>query len=199
MAIIHAESRSGTGKGVARRLRRQGRIPAVLYGGGQGNVNLSLDLRSWVQLVNKLRDDLRTDQHELIIDGQAGSAVLVRGIERDPVTWIPLHVDFLRFDPNSEVDAEVPVHVVDEEKSAGVKRGGAVHLICHSLAVRCRAGNIPRGIEISVAHLDIGDSVHVNDVRLPEGVELHSDTNFAVVTVAGVQGEAVQDSGAAGA
>lgn len=195
MATIQAQLRNGTGKGVARQLRRQGRIPAVIYGGGQGNINLSLDLKSWQKLVEKEKGNLRSNRYALVIDDQPSQAVLVRGIERDPVTWTHLHVDFLRFDPNSDIDMEIPLVIVDEDKSVGIKRGGNLHVLYHRLAVQCKAGHIPHEITVSVALLDIGDSIHANDVLLPDGVTLHGDTNFAVVTISGVRGEAVADGG----
>lgn len=190
MAIINATTRDGTGKGVARQLRRDKRIPAVIYGGGGGSQNLSLDLKEFTTLMQKEKGNLKTKSQVMVLDENQRTLVLLREIQYHPVTSLPLHADFIRFDPNRFLEISVPVHVVDEDKSPGCKRGGIAQHILHDVEIHCRAGDIPDFLEVSVAGLDIGDVLHVSDIKLPEGVELHSDASWAVVTIAGVKVEA---------
>jgi len=193
MATIMAQSRSGTGKGVARKLRREGRIPAVLYGAGRPNRNLSLHVREWMALVETERTSLRTARQNLVIDRTGRVAVLMRGFQVHPVTGNPIHVDFLRFDPNKMIDVSVPVRLLEEEESPGLKEGGVLQFARRELEVHCRAGDIPNVINLSVADLKIGDAIHIQDVSLPQGVEVLSDTNFTVVAVVGIKAEEVEE------
>ncbi|MEO5340662.1 MAG: 50S ribosomal protein L25/general stress protein Ctc [Magnetococcus sp. MYC-9] len=195
MAVINAKTRYGAGKGVARKLRREGRVPAVLYGGGQPNINLSLDAREWDELVAKEGSGLRTHRQEMLIDNSARSLVLMRGFQLHPLSGNALHVDFTRFDPNQKVDVSVPIHVTDEERCPGVKAGGVLQVVHRELMVSCLAGNVPDFIEVSVSSVEIGHSLHLQDVTLPEGVEVHGETDMTILTVVAVRSEAV-DAGA---
>lgn len=196
MATINAEKRDGTGKGVARALRREGRIPAVLYGGGQPAINLTLDAKQFNTLVEKEGSDLRTQRQDMIIGKSTRAMVLLREYQVHSVNERVLHVDFLRFDPSKEIDVAVPVLLVGEESCPGVKRGGVVQHIRRELEVHCKAGDIPHEIEVDVSGLDIGDSVHIEDITLPPGVEVFTDVNFTIAALVGVQAESVSDDDA---
>ncbi|MBF0161466.1 MAG: 50S ribosomal protein L25/general stress protein Ctc [Magnetococcales bacterium] len=198
MAVIHAKTRYGAGKGVARKLRREGEIPAVLYGGGQPNINLSLNAKGWDELVSKEGSGLRTHRQEMVVDGSIRSLVLMRGSQIHPLSGNTIHVDFCRFDPNQKVELMVPIHVVDEEKCPGVKAGGVLQVVHRELQVSCLAGNIPDFITVSVAHVEIGHSLHIQDVQLPDGVEVHGESDLTILTVVAVRSEAVDGEGAAG-
>lgn len=194
MAVIRSRTRDGVGKGVARQLRRDGRIPGVLYGAGGKNFNLSLDTNFWVKLLETDGHNLRTRPSTLVVDGEdRPSAVLLRDMQVDPVTDTPLHIDLLRFDPERELDIEIPVVVTGEEESPGVKIGGVVNLVRHNLEVHCKAKNIPEEIVISVATFNIGDVLHINDITLPDGVEVISDVNFTIATIIGAQAEVADE------
>ncbi|MBF0181007.1 MAG: 50S ribosomal protein L25/general stress protein Ctc [Magnetococcales bacterium] len=192
MATIQAQSRAGLGTGNARQLRRSARLPAILYGGTGENSTLSLDLKEWLKLLETEGSALRTHRQELLIDGDQKVAVLMRDYQIHPVSGLPLHVDFMRFDPSRVIHVNVPVHVVDEAKSPGIKLGGILELIRKDLEVQGRADLIPDAIEVSVANLDIGDSIHMQDIQLPDGVEIPADENFTILTVVGVHGEAAE-------
>ncbi len=192
MATIKAESREGTGKGVARAMRREGRIPAVLYGGGRDNKNLSMSSKEWMEIVEENGSSLRTQRQTLIIDGKAKQMVLLRGYQVHPVNGGPVHVDFMRFNPKQKVEVEVPVIIVGEEEAPGVKEGGIVQQIRRELEVQCLAGDIPENFEISVAHMEIGDSIHIEDVEMPEGVVVNTDVNFTIVALSPPQTEEVE-------
>ncbi|MEO5371671.1 MAG: 50S ribosomal protein L25/general stress protein Ctc [Magnetococcus sp. DMHC-1] len=192
MAQIKAYARIGTGKGVARKLRREGKVPAVLYGAGQENLNLALERKEWNMLMDAEGRALRTHPQNLVMEDGKRIAVLVRSSQRHPVTSQTEHVDFLRFDPNRRIDIMVPVVIKGDAESPGVKRGGMVQAIRRELHVQCRADHIPEWIEVSVANLDIGESIHIKDIHLPDGVEVHAEDNFTVAAVVGVQAEEVE-------
>jgi len=105
------------------------------------------------------------------------------------MTGVPLHVDFLRMDPNRVIDIEVPVTIIGQEECPGLKRGGTLNVVRRRLEVWCKAGEIPADIEVDVSTLDIGDVVHVEEVTLPEGAEIRTDVNFTVVGVVGAMAE----------
>ena len=197
MAMINAQSREGVGKGVARKLRREGRVPAVLYGGGRDNRNLSVDIREWMALVEQEGTSLRTNSQNLVVDAESRVAVLLRGFQIHPVTGGPVHVDFMRFDPNQKVEVAVPVKVVDEEKSPGIKEGGILQMVRRELDVRCRAGDIPNFFEISIEKMGIGDSIHIDDIEMPEGVEVPREVNFTILAVVGVKAEELEEGAVA--
>ena len=193
MAVINAKTRDGAGKGVARKLRREGRVPAVLYGGKQPSINLSLDAKEWDDLLYKEKSGLRTHRQEMVIDGSSRSLVLMRAFQIHPLSGNPVHVDFTRFDPNQEIEISIPIHVVDEEKCPGVKAGGMLQVIHRELDITCLAGKVPDYIEVSAASLDIGDAIHIKDVQLPDGVEFHGEPDLTIVTVVAVRAEAVEE------
>ncbi len=178
---LAAVARSGTGKGAARSVRREGRVPAVIYGGGVKPEPISVDFKD----VNKLifAGHFLTTIFELEMDGRK-ERVLPRDYQLDIVTDWPVHVDFLRLIPGSRVRIGVPVHVINREASPGVKKGGAVNLVLHSVEVMAPADDIPEAITIDLAGLDFHDSVHVSHVKLPEGCRpVSAKADLTVVTI----------------
>jgi large subunit ribosomal protein L25 len=178
---LAAVTRSGTGKGAARFVRREGRVPAVIYGGGQKPEPISVDFKD----VNKLiyGGGFLTTLFELEVDGRK-ERVLPRDYQLDVVTDRPLHVDFLRLTPGSLVRIGVPVHVTNREASPGLKKGGTVNLVLHSVEVLAPAENIPESITIDISGLDFADSVHVSALKLPEGCKaVSSKSDLTVVTI----------------
>ena len=178
---LAAVTRSGTGKGAARFVRREGRVPAVIYGGGVKPEPISIDFKD----VNKLifAGHFLTSIFELEIDGRK-ERVLPRDYQLDIVTDWPVHVDFLRLTPGSRVRIGVPVHVVNRDASPGVKKGGAVNLVLHSVEVLAPADDIPEAITIDLTGLDFHDSVHVSAIKLPEGCRpVPAKSDLTVVTI----------------
>src|ERR1700723_4810190 len=178
---LAAVTRSGTGKGAARPVRREGRVPAVIYGGGVKPEPISVDYKD----VNKFiyAGHFLTSIFELELDGRK-ERVLPRDFQLDVVTDKPVHVDFLRLRPGSRVRIAVPVHVVNREASPGVKKGGAVNLVLHSIELLAPADDIPEAITIDLAGLDFQDSVHVTAVKMPDGCRpANTSTDFTVVTI----------------
>ncbi|MEO5344802.1 MAG: 50S ribosomal protein L25/general stress protein Ctc [Magnetococcus sp. YQC-9] len=194
MAIIQAQTREGLGKGASRFMRRQARVPAVLYGGTRQNRNLSLDQKELLKLLETEGSGLRTHRQDMVIDGDIRVAVLLRDYQIHPLSGLPVHVDFMRFDPNQIIQVEVPIRIRDEEICPGLKAGGVLEFIQKDVEVQCRADDLPNFLEVSIAKLDIGDAIHVRDLPLPKGVHINADDNFTVITVAGVQGEAAEEA-----
>jgi large subunit ribosomal protein L25 len=178
---LAAVTRSGTGKGAARSVRREGRVPAVIYGGGVKPEPISVDYKD----VNKLiySGHFLTSIFELEVDGRK-ERVLPRDYQLDVVSDRPVHVDFLRLTQGSRVRIGVPVHVVNREASPGVKKGGAVNLVLHTVEVMAPVDAIPESITIDLTGLDFHDSVHVSAVKLPEGCRpVSSKADQTVVTI----------------
>nr|CRH06713.1 50S ribosomal protein L25 [Candidatus Magnetococcus massalia] len=190
MATFAAEKRDGAGKGVARKLRAAGRFPAVVYGAGSENDNLTLDSNDFALSIAGQGARLFISTHNLQIDGKE-EQVLIRSIQRHPVTSFVEHVDFLRFDPEKLIMVKIPVNITGEEEAPGLKRGGVLQIVRHELEVQCKAGNIPQQIDVSIAELDIGSSFHIDDVVLPEGAKVFTDVNFTIAVVVGVKSEEV--------
>ena len=178
---LAAVTRSGTGKGAARSVRREGRVPAVIYGGGVKPEPISVDYKD----VNKLiySGHFLTSIFELEVDGRK-ERVLPRDYQLDVVSDRPVHVDFLRLTQGSRVRIGVPVHVVNREASPGVKKGGAVNLVLHTVEVMAPVDAIPESITIDLTGLDFHNSVHVSAVKLPEGCRpVSSKADQTVVTI----------------
>lgn len=180
---MKAESRDRVGKGASRALRRAGRVPAVLYGKSQEPLSFSLDGNEFTQ--NYLKGGFTNKLVEIQLGGKAYH-VLPREIQTHPVTDIPEHLDFLVVDENSRVNVEVPVRVLNADKCAGVKLGGAINMVRHAVELICAPDSIPPVIKIDVASLNIGDSVHISQVQLPKGVtSAITDRDFTILTIAG--------------
>ena len=178
---LAAVTRSGTGKGAARSVRRDGKVPGVIYGGGEKPEPISVEFKELNKLI--YAGHFLTSIFEIDIEGRK-ERVLPRDYQLDVVTDKPVHVDFLRLRAGSKVRIGVPVHVVNREASPGVKKGGAVNLVLHSVELLAPADNIPEALTIDLTGLDFHDSVHASAVKMPEGcrpADMSSD--FTIVTI----------------
>lgn len=182
LATIAAESREGSGKGLARATRRAGLVPAVIYGGKHPPKSISVPLKELEQHVRTGR--LTSTLMEIILDGSS-ERVLPREVQLHPVTDRPLHVDFLRLEKGSTIAVMVHVNFVDEEESPGLKRGGVLNTVRRDLELLCPIESIPEEITISLAGLDINDIIHIGSVKLPEGVTpVITDRDFTIASIA---------------
>lgn len=163
---LSAESRAAAGKGAARAARRAGRVPGIVYGGGQEPTPITLDPRELSRALAK-RGFLAT-LVDLSVDG-AVQRTLPREVQYHPATDKPLHVDFMRVAPTSRVTVTVPVVFVNQEQSMGIRRGGILNIVRHGIELNCPVDGIPDHLTVSLGGLDIGDSVHISAVTLPEG------------------------------
>lgn len=181
--LFKAESRKGFGKGASRELRRQGRLPGVLYGKGQEPISFSLDERAFVLQFQK--GGITHKLAKIELDGKE-YFVLPREVQLHPVSDKPEHVDFLKVDAKSRVRVDIPVRVLNADKCAGVKLGGAINIVRHEIEMLCVPDSIPSYIEVDVLEMEIGDSLHISHVTLPEGVTpTITDRDFTIITVAG--------------
>lgn len=178
---LPAEARDRAGKGASRALRREGRVPAVVY--GQKSEPLSIHVEE--KLLSKMLSTGHFMNSVVMID-VAGkpTRTLPKAIDFHPVTSRPVHVDFLRISEHTKVHVNVPVRFEDEEAAPGLKRGGVLNVVKHELELICDAANIPDEIHVSLAGLEIGDSLHISQVNLPQGASpTISDRDFTVATV----------------
>ena len=179
---LAAEPREGVGRGSARSARRGGRVPAVVYGGTEPPLSVTVDERTLVREYHK--GGFANRLLDLEVGGQK-QRVLPREIQLHPVSDRVLHVDFLRLAADAQVRIAVRVVFVDEEESPGIKRGGVLNVVRYEIEFMCRADSIPEQIVCSLEGLDIGDGIHIEDVDLPEGVTpTITDRNFTIATVA---------------
>jgi large subunit ribosomal protein L25 len=182
---IQAVARDRAGKGAARAVRRQGQVPAVIYGAGQAAETIALDFNQTKRLI--FAGHFLTTVFEIDVDGRKTRAI-PRDYQLDPVKDFPVHVDFLRLAEGQAIKVVVPVHVVDQDKSPGIKRGGTLQVVEHSVELLVPSDAIPDFIEVSVANLDIGSSIHLADVTLPAGVKSTGQENVTLVTVVAPSG-----------
>ena len=178
---LPAEARQRAGKGASRALRREGRVPAVIYGEKQEPLSIHLEEKL---LVKTMSNGHFMNTVVMVDVGGKPNRTLPKDVQFHPVTSRPIHVDFLRIGEHAQVNVNVPVNFVDEEESPGLKRGGVLNVVRHDLELICDAARIPDQITISLAGLDIGDAIHISQVSLPEGSKSAiDDRDFTVATV----------------
>lgn len=183
---LAAESRAIAGTGTARSLRREGKVPAIIYGGGGEDVKIALNTKD----LNK--EYGKGGFFSKLVDLQIGKEnilALPRDIQLHPVSDVIIHADFQRVAKGANVHVFVPVQFINAEKCIGVKRGGILNMVRREVELVCTPENIPDFITADVANLNIGGSVHIGDVKLPEGVKpaIH-DRNFTIATIASSKG-----------
>jgi large subunit ribosomal protein L25 len=179
---LAATVRSGTGKGAARSVRREGRVPAVVYGGGAAPEAISLDYKEINQLIYAGR--FLTTIFEIDIDGRKERAI-PRDYQLDVVRDTPMHVDFMRLRAGSTIKVDVPVHFVNVETAPGIKKGGSINIVRHTVEMRVPADNIPEHIVGDLAGFDFNDSLHISAIKLPEGCKpTITDRDFTIATLA---------------
>jgi large subunit ribosomal protein L25 len=180
---IKASVREDMTKGAMKAMRRGGRIPGVVYGDSKKNANVTLEYKRIMQLFQT--GHFLSTVYLLDIDGRK-ERVIPREVQVDPVRDFPLHVDFLRVSKTSRIDVEVPVTFLNEGASPGLKRGGVLNIVRHEIELSCPADAIPETIEVDLTGLDIGDSVHISSVKLPEGITpTITDRDFTIATIVG--------------
>jgi len=179
-------SRARAGKGGARTLRREGMVPGVVYGKGMAACNVAVDPKALTQAIATKAgwNTLITLQGDGPFDGKV---VILKDMQVHPLRRQAIHVDFQAVDLTQKVHVMVPVHAIG--KSKGEKLGGQLQIIRHELEVVCLPDNIPVSIDIDVTELGVGDVVHINDIKLPAGIEVPHDVNFTVITVTGHKAE----------
>jgi len=194
---LKAWTRGSSGKGGARSQRREGRIPGILYGDKQEPETISVDYRTIYQQIHT--GHFQSTIYVLDIEGKK-TRVIPRAVQVDPIRDFPIHVDFLRLGKDAHVTVEVPVRFLNEAASPGLKRGGVLNIVRHEIAVRCPADAIPDHFEVDLTGLEIGDSVHISALKLPEGVRpTITKRDFTVATIVGRAAEEPAPGAAAAA
>ncbi|MEL1250236.1 50S ribosomal protein L25/general stress protein Ctc [Aurantiacibacter gilvus] len=178
---LPAELRERAGKGASRALRREGRVPAVIYGGKEEPTPIHVEEKLLVQ-------QLGTGHfmNSIVMIEADGKKIrtLPKDVALHPVSDRPVHVDFLRLAKGSKIEVNVPVVFINEEASPGLKKGGVLNVVRHELELVCDGEKIPSEIEIDVTGLEVGDSIHFSAVTLPEGSESQiTDRDFTIATV----------------
>jgi large subunit ribosomal protein L25 len=179
---ITAQLRDRAGKGTARATRRAGNVPAVIYGGKKDPVLIALNTKEIEALSRKA--GFTTKLMEVKV-GKDSYQVLARDSQRHPVSEQLEHVDFMRVDPKTRIRVAVPVKFVNSDKSPGIKRGGVLNIVMHSIELWAAATNIPAAIAMDLTGLEINDGLHSASIKLPEGAKLvHEGEDFTIATIA---------------
>mgnify|MGYP004703912399 CR=1 FL=1 len=178
---LPAEARDRAGKGASRALRRDRRVPAVIYGGNEEPTLIHVEEKL---LMKQLMTGHFMNSIVMIELGGKSLRTLPKDVAFHPVSDRPIHVDFLRLSKDSTIEVEVPVVFINEEDSPGLKRGAVLNIVRHELQLICEADKIPSEIEIDVTGLDVGDSIHISSVTLPAGSQSAiTDRDFTIATV----------------
>jgi len=192
---LPAEARDRAGKGASRALRREGRVPAVVYGEKQEPLSIHVEEK----LLTKMLSTGHFMNSVVMIDvGGKPNRTLPKAVDFHPVTSRPIHVDFLRIGEHSKVTVNVPVRFDNEDASPGLKRGGVLNVVRHELELVCDAAEIPEEIHIDLTGLDIGDAIHISQVTLPKGSQSAiDDRDFTVATIVAPSAMKAEDTDAA--
>ncbi|SNT72749.1 50S ribosomal protein L25/general stress protein Ctc [Paracoccus seriniphilus] len=177
-----AEARAGTGKGAARQSRRNGKVPGIVYGDHKDPIALEFDF-------NKLLAKLRAGRFmstlwNLKVEGHDDVRVICRGVQKDVVKDLPIHIDFMRLRRTSKVKLFIPVEFINEEECPGLKKGGTLVTVRNEVEMIVTAGDIPDHLTVDLAGHEVGESIHINDVKLPAGAKPTIDRNFVIANIA---------------
>ncbi|RJL07685.1 50S ribosomal protein L25/general stress protein Ctc [Paracoccus siganidrum] len=190
-----AEARAGTGKGAARQARREGKVPGIVYGDNKEPVTIAFEF-------NKLLTQLRAGRFmstlwNLKVEGQEDVRVICRGVQKDVVKDLPIHIDFMRLRRTSKVNLFIPVEFINQEKCPGLKKGGTLVTVRPEVELIVTAGDIPDHITVDLAGHEVGDSIHIDEVTLPAGVKPTIDRNFVIANIAAPSALRSSDGGEA--
>ena len=178
---LPAETRERAGKGASRELRRKGRVPAVIYGGKEEPTPIHVEAK---ELARQLGTGHFMNSIVMIDVGGKAVRTIPKDVAMHPVSDRPVHVDFLRLSKDSKIQVAVPVIFINEEASPGLKKGGVLNVVRHELELVCESDKIPDDIQIDVTGLEVGDSIHISSVNLPDGsVSAITDRDFTIATI----------------
>jgi large subunit ribosomal protein L25 len=179
---LSAEARPRAGKGASRATRRAGRIPAIVYGDHKEPVLVSLEPRELHRAM--ARTGFFASLVDVNVDGET-HRTLPRDVQIHPVTDLPLHVDFMRVGAHAQITVTVPVVFINHERSGGLRRGGILNVVRHGIEVVCSVDSIPERVVVDLTGLEIGDSLHIHSVELPEGVRpVVHERDFTIASIA---------------
>jgi large subunit ribosomal protein L25 len=193
---LKATARPAGGKGAARAERRAGRVPGVIYGNHEPPVTISVDDTDLRQRI--LAGRFLTTIYDIDLEGKK-HRVIPRDFHLDPVRDFPIHVDFMRLGEGATIRVSVPLHIVNAESAPGVKRGGTVNIVTHTIDLECSVDNIPQFVDADVSGLEISYSLHLSDITLPSGVKSLLREDVTLVTIVPPSGYAEEQKAAAAA
>lgn len=178
---LHATVRTGTGKGAARQARRDGLVPGIVYGGGTDPLSINVPYNV---LFKKLKDGrFLSTLFNMKVDGQDDVRVICRAVQRDIVKDLPTHVDFLRLKRTTKINLFIPVEFVKEDEAPGIKKGGVLTIVRPEVELLVTAGDIPEQITVDLSGLEVGDTVTISSVDLPEGAKPTIDRDFVIANI----------------
>lgn len=184
--VLKAQARDGVGKGAAREVRRQGRVPAVIYGDKKPPVTVSVAYKDALKFI--YAGGFKSHILDLDVDGTVHK-VIPRDYQLDVVMDQPIHIDFLRVSGNATLHVEVHVQFINEEQSPGLKRGGTLNVVRHTVELIAPANEIPEHVTVDLSGYEIGDSIHISAVTLPKGVKpAIADRDFTLATLVAPSG-----------
>jgi len=191
---LSATARPKAGKGAARAVRREGRVPGVIYGDSKEPIGISLDFKELRQRI--YAGHFLTTVFNVDVDGTK-HRVIPRDFQLDPVKDNPIHVDFLRLGEGAKVRVRVPIHVKNADQAPGIKRGGTVNIVTHTISVLVPADDIPQAFDVDLTGLEINYSKHLSDVELPKNVKVLEHGDITLVTIVPPSGYAEEMKAAA--
>lgn len=180
LPVLDATARVGSGKGAARKARREGLVPGVIYGGGKEPQSINVKHN---ELLKRLKaGKFLSTLFDVKVDGEKNH-VICRGVQRDVVRDLPTHVDFLRLGEKSRVSIFIPVTFINEETCPGIKKGGVLTVVRNEVELRVTAGNIPDHLTVDLEGKDVGDTIHISDITLPAGTRPTIDRDFVIANI----------------
>lgn len=188
---LEAAVRTGTGKGAARQARRDNIVPGVVYGGGVDPLPISIPFN--ILLARLKAGRFLSTLFNLKVEGHDDVRVICRNVQRDVVKDLPTHFDFMRLRRTTKINLFIPVQIVGEEESLGLKRGGVLTMVRPEIDLIVTAGDIPDHVTVDVSALDIGDSITISGITLPEGSKPTIDRDFVIASIQAPSGLASQD------
>ncbi|KGB83548.1 MAG: 50S ribosomal protein L25/general stress protein Ctc [Pseudomonadota bacterium] len=184
---LHATVRTGTGKGAARQARREQFVPGIIYGGGADPVAINL---KYNELLKRLKSGrFLSTLFNMKVEGQEDVRVICRSVQRDVVKDLPIHVDFMRLRRTSRINLFIPVEFLNEEIAPGIKKGGVLTVVRPEVELKVTAGDIPEKLTVDLTGRDIGDTIHISDITLPEGTRpMITDRDFVIANISAPSG-----------
>ncbi|MEN9535626.1 MAG: 50S ribosomal protein L25 [Luteolibacter sp.] len=192
--LLKAAPRARTGSGRLNQMRREGWLPSVIYGRGTENINLKVDAKSFAEVI--AHSSSENIVVNLEIEGQQTRLAFLQAIQHDPISGAALHADFLAIDDKTEITAHIPAHLNGE--SPGVKLGGVIEQYIHAIEITCLPDDLPETIEVDISSLNLGDSLHLGDIKYPKGVRPTHAAEVVVVHI-GKPGAGVEEAAPAAA
>ena len=183
---LHAQERTGTGKGAARQARRDGLVPGIVYGGGSDPLAINIPFNVLLKRLKQGR--FLSTLFNLKVEGQEDVRVICRKVQRDVLKDLPTHLDLMRLRRSSKVNLFIPVEFVNEDEAPGMKKGGVLTIVRQEVELRVTAGDIPEKLTIDLAGKDIGDTLTISAITLPAGSKATIDRDFVIANISAPSG-----------